>query len=412
VKAYLESYGCALNRGEAMEFESALRSAGWEISDSPEEANLNVLVTCAVIETTELEMIRRSRFLNSLGRPLIVAGCMSTAMRGRVEEAAPSARFVAPDSLSELCGIAGITDSSAWTPEPWPGTFCHTIPIASGCLGACAYCITKAARGELRSRHPNSVIDEINRIDFTQGSKEIQLTAQDTASYGRDIGSSLPVLIRAVASLDLPSKVRVGMMNPRNALTILDGLVRSYSDHHLFKFLHLPVQSGSDRILEEMGRGYTVADFMTIVGRFREEYPGLTLSTDLIVGYPGETDEDHNLNIELIKSAQPDIVNITRFSLRPGTKAERAAGRVPGAIAKNRSREMTDLRFSISLSKNEKKVGKEFKVTVTEKGTGNTMIGRTDNYEQVILPDRLQLGSVLDIEIMGYSPIHLIGKPL
>jgi tRNA A37 methylthiotransferase MiaB len=136
------------------------------------------------------------------------------------------------------------------------------------------------------------------------------------------------------------------------------------------------------------------------------------LSTDLIVGYPSETNEDHHLNVELIKSAQPDIVNITRFSPRPGTKAERATGKVSGTVAKNRSREMTDLRFSISLSKNERKVGGEFKVTVTEKGTGSSMIGRTDNYEQVILSDGPPLGSVIDVEIVGCSPIHLIGKPL
>lgn len=411
MRAYIESYGCALNRGEAMEFESALRASGWEISDSPEDSNLNMIATCAVIETTELEMIKRAKHLSSLGRPLIVSGCMVSALRDRVEKAAPGAKFVPPDSIGELCKIAGIADSSAWTPEPWPGTHCHTIPIASGCLGSCAYCITKAARGDLRSRPVERIKGEIGRIDWTRGAKEIQLTAQDTASYGRDIGLSLPDLLREVASLEFDMKVRVGMMNPRTALPIIDELIQSFSSPRIFKFLHLPVQSASDRILREMGRGYSVGDFSRIVARFREAFPGITLSTDLIVGYPGETEEDHSENLRLMRTALPDIVNITRFSPRPGTEAEKLGGKVPGRIAKDRSRELTDLRFSISLSKNKAKVGRIVDVIVTENGTDGTMIGRTGCYEQVILLPGTLLGSNAKMRVVSCSPIHLIGEP-
>lgn len=411
VRAYIEAFGCALNRGEALEFESVLKASGWEIVTVPEDANLNVIATCAVIETTEIEMIKRARYLSSLGRPLIITGCMASAMKDRIEKVAPEAEFIAPDNLDELCEAAGIVDSGDWTPEPWPGTCCHTIPIATGCLGSCAYCITKIARGELSSRSKEEILDEIHRIDWIGGAKEIQLTAQDAASYGQDIDSSLPELLAELTSSGLNMKIRVGMMNPRTVMSILDGLISSFSSLRIFKFLHLPVQSGSDDILQRMGRGYSRADFERIVEGFRQTYPNITLSTDLIVGYPGEEQEDHDENVELLKRIRPDIVNITRFSSRPGTRAESMKEKVPGRMAKERSRELTELRFSISRSKNNAKIGRITDVLVTEHGSGDSMIARTGDYEQVILPAGAQLGSTMGARIIGCSPIHLIGEP-
>lgn len=408
MRAYIEAYGCALNRGEALEFESILRSSGWDIVDSPEEANLNLIATCAVIQTTENQMIKRAKHLESLGRPLVVTGCMVSALRDKIEKAAPGARFVSPDDLDGLCRLAGVTDSGSWAPASWPGTVCHTIPIASGCIGDCAYCITKIARGAVKSRPRESIISEVSRIDWSGGSKEIQLTAQDAASFGIDIATNLPALLNDLAGSDFRLKVRVGMMNPRTVLPILSDLITSYRNEKIFRFLHLPVQSASDSILGSMGRGYAISDFEKIVKTFRDSYSNITLSTDLICGYPGETKDDHRCNVELIERVRPDIVNITRFSSRPGTRAQSLGDKVPGWVAKDRSRELTDIRFRISREKHLAKVGRQVRVLVTEKGTGETMIARTDDYEQVILPFKADLGSIMSVEIVGCSPIHLI----
>jgi len=394
-----------------MEFESILRSTGWDIADSPEDANLNVIATCAVIETTEIEMIKRARHLSSLGKPLVVIGCMASVLRERIEKVAPGAEFVPPDNVESLYRIAGVKSSDDWVLEPWLGTCCYTVPIASGCIGDCAYCITKIARGKLKSRPKERILGEIERIDRSSGMKEIQLTAQDSASYGIDIGSSLPKLLGELARVDSPMRIRVGMMNPRTVLPILGDLISAYKDRSVFKFLHLPVQSGSDRILRAMGRGYVVEDFERIVREFRERFPGMTISTDLIVGYPGETEEDHARNVALVERVAPDIINITRFSSRPGTRAESDKGKVPGWVAKNRSRELTEARFRISESKNRTKIGRETEVLTTEPGTGTTMIARTDNYEQVILPERCKLGIRMKVRITDCSPIHLIAEP-
>ncbi|HDP96251.1 MAG TPA: tRNA (N(6)-L-threonylcarbamoyladenosine(37)-C(2))-methylthiotransferase [Euryarchaeota archaeon] len=411
MKAYIESHGCALNRGEALEFKSILRSAGWDLVSEPDSADLNVIATCAVIETTEKEMMKRVRHLSSVGKPLIVTGCMASVLRSKIEPIAPQALFVNPDNMEKMCEIVGVRQQDKWAPEAIPETFCHILPIASGCLGECSYCITRNARGELKSRPVDGVTENISRMDFSRGAREIQLTAQDTASYGRDTGVSLPDLLREVTSLDYDFKTRIGMMNPRTVMPILDDLVDTFEHEKIFKFLHLPIQSASDRILAEMNRGYTVEDFREIVRRFRGRYPEITLSTDLIVGYPDETRSDHLANIDFLESMKPNIVNITRFSPRPGTKAANGNNRVPGWVVKSRSRELTRTRFKISNEANRSKVGKVYDVIVTEKGTKNTMIARTNNYDQVILPRSVDLGQRVRVKINDFSPIHLIGYP-
>ena len=411
MKAYIEAHGCALNRGEALEFRSILKSAGWDMVSTPDSADLNVIATCAVIETTEKEMMKRVKHLSSIGKPLIVTGCMASALRNKIEPLAPQALFVNPDNIESMCNLVGVKQQETWVPEAIPGTFCHILPIASGCLGECSYCITRNARGELKSRSVDSVTESISRIDFSRGGSEIQLTAQDTASYGRDMGISLPDLLREITSLDFNLKIRVGMMNPRTVMPILDDLVDAFASEKIFKFLHLPVQSGSDRILKEMNRGYTVNDFRQIIGRFRDRYPEITISTDIIVGYPDETHNDHLANIDLLKSVKPRIINITRFSPRPETKAANDNNRVSGWVVKSRSRELTQTRFEISNEANKSKVGSFYDVIVTEKGIKNTMIARTDNYDQVILPRSVDLGQRVKVKINDFSPIHLIGYP-
>jgi len=201
------------------------------------------------------------------------------------------------------------------------------VPIATGCLGNCAYCITKIARGDLSSRHPSGIIESVRSL-ASSGPIEIQLTGQDTAAYGLDIGTDLPSLVREICAIPGDFRLRVGMMNPRSALPIVKQISDAYAEQKVFKFLHLPVQSASDEILAHMERGYRVADFRMFVDAVRKVVPEMTLSTDIIVGYPGEKEEDHMANLDLIREVKPDIVNVTRFSPRPGTRAAEEGGHV------------------------------------------------------------------------------------
>ena len=407
MKAYVEAYGCTLNFGESREIEDVLVEKGWEVVDELEGSDLAVLVTCVVIETTEREMLKRIAQLSTAPR-LVVTGCMATACREKAERVAPSAVFVAPGDLESFsqfvdsCGIGRrptIRERESYS----------IVPIATGCRGACSYCITRLARGELKSRSQARVVAAV-RSAASSGPREIQLTAQDTAAYGCDIGTDLPAMVEEVCRIPLDFRLRVGMMNPKSVMPVADRIAKMYLEPKVFKFLHLPVQSASDRLLEHMDRGYTVQDFGSIVTTVRKLVPRITISTDLIVGYPGESENDHRKNLALIKDIRPDIVNVTRFSSRPGTKAAVADGQVVGWKAKDRSRELTELRFEVALERNAAWKDMTFTTLATEKGKNMSTILRSDEYKQVVVPESLTLGKYYEVRVVGATPTYLIGS--
>jgi threonylcarbamoyladenosine tRNA methylthiotransferase CDKAL1 len=406
MKAYVEAYGCTLNVGESKETEELLAGKGWEIVDDPSGSDLVVLVTCVVIEATERAMLKRLRELSSAPR-LVVTGCMASACRDRAEKIVPSAEFIppgSPTSLAELIGDVGPVRHSVREEGS-----CSIVPIATGCKGTCAYCITRLARGDLRSRSVETIVESVRRWSAGRP-REIQITAQDTAAYGSDIGTDLPTLVRRICDIPHDFRLRIGMMNPSSALAILDPLCSMFKEPKVFKFLHLPVQTASDRLLRDMDRGYTASDFTGIVSDVRSKVPGITLSTDLIVGYPGETEEDHRANLLLIEEALPDIVNVTRYSSRPGTKAAASGTGVVGWKTKDRSREITKTRFRVSLRKNKELVGKRVKALATEHGKDSSTILRTDEYKQLIVRAQLELGRYYDLVIREATPTYLMAS--
>ena len=407
MRAYVEAYGCTLNVGESREMRAHLAERGWDLVASPDDADLAVLVTCVVIEKTERQMLKRVKDLRRVPK-LLVTGCMATACRERAEEVAPHAVFAPPGDLESFSAVVGAIDAERRDPRPPNRYPVAIVPLSTGCVGSCAYCITKLARGELRSRAEASIVDNV-REAVSRGPIEVQLTAQDTAAYGMDIGSDLPGLVRRVCEVPGDFRVRVGMMNPKSALRIPGGLTNMYLEPKLFKFLHLPVQSGSDAVLSRMNRGYTTGEFEFIVSRLREAVPELSLSTDLIVGYPGETDDDHRANLELIARSEPDIVNVTRFSPRPGTAASEEPGKVSGAKAKDRSRELGVARFSVALRRNRTWIGREVRALATEPGKPGTTILRTDEYRQLVVPGELKLGEWSKVLVTGATATYLKG---
>lgn len=407
MKAYVEAYGCTLNFGESREIEDLLVEKGWEITNDPRDSDLAVLVTCVVIETTERAMLKRVSELADSPR-LVVTGCMATACREKAKRLAPSAEFVAPGDLESFSRLlespAPAKKAIAKERESY-----SIVPIATGCKGACSYCITRLARGELKSRAPAKIVEAVRR-SVVSGPREVQLTAQDSAAYGCDIQTDLPAVVASVCRLPLDFRLRIGMMNPKSVLPIVDRIADMYLEPKVFKFLHLPLQSASDSLLEHMERGYSLDDFRSVVGRVRKTVPLVTLSTDLIVGYPGETEDDHRDNLSIISELKPDIVNVTRFSPRPGTKAADADKQVVGWKAKDRSREITALRFGISLERNRSWLGKSFTALATERGKNDSTILRNDVYKQIVVSKSLQLGRYYAIEVVDATPTYLIGS--
>ncbi|OGS43116.1 MAG: hypothetical protein A3K76_03655 [Euryarchaeota archaeon RBG_13_57_23] len=407
MRAYVEAYGCTLNFGESREVEDLLASKGWSIVQSPDEADLAVLATCVVVEKTERAMVKRLAELRTVPK-LIVTGCMATACREKVQSLVPDAVFVGPGDLGRMAEVTR-TESGLSSPSKVERESYGIVPIATGCLGNCSYCITRLARGELKSRRFDDIVGTIHDMVST-GPREIRLTAQDTAAYGADIGSSLPALVDGICGVPHDFRLRVGMMNPKNVLPKLQLVTNMYLQPKVFKFLHLPLQSASDRILSEMDRGYTLADFKHIVTEARAVSPAISFSTDLIVGYPGETEEDHEMNLRAVAETEPDIVNVTKFSSRPGTKAAMSGPKVVGWKAKDWSREITDLRFRVAMGRNSTWIGGRVVALSTEKGKKGSTIFRTDEYRQVVVKGVHQLGGFHTLRVTDATATYLRGE--
>ncbi|MDD1767911.1 MAG: tRNA (N(6)-L-threonylcarbamoyladenosine(37)-C(2))-methylthiotransferase [Methanomassiliicoccales archaeon] len=399
-----------MNQGEGSVLEKKLESLGHEVVQSAEDADLVVLNTCTVILPTEKKMVKRMKEISKQGKHLIVSGCMAAVQPDQIKDAVPDALIIPPfeyDSFSPL-----VTDHfgvGTFTRMLEPDNVTAIVPIAQGCLGSCTYCITRMARGKLRSYSMESVIDSC-RKSIDQGAKELLITAQDTACYGLDRGHNLGELVAAVSGISGRFRMRIGMMNPDSLHRIIETLVPAWESDKVYKFLHLPVQSGSNRIIKAMGRHYTVDDFKLHVEMFRNRFRNLTLSTDVITGFPGETDKDHKATTDLIKEVRPNIVNVTRYSPRPGTVAADAKNQVPGWVSKERSRELTQTRFKIGKSLNIGKEGDVEEVLVTERGKNDTYIGRTISYTPVVIEEGVRLGDFVDVEIVRSASTYVFGR--
>jgi len=264
----------------------------------------------------------------------------------------------------------------------------------------------------LKSYMPSSIIERIKE-DVKNGFKEFWITSQDNACYGFDIGTNLAELLSAIVKIEGKFFVRVGMMNPVHLIRrreLLEKLVQVFKNEKIFKFVHLPVQSGSNKVLRDMNRGHTIEEFLEVVDFFKKEIPEITIETDIIVGYPTETEEDFEKTINLLKTLEPDVVNISRFFPRPKTPAEKLK-QLPIEVVNERSRRVHELVREVTLKRNKRYLGKSLEVFVDEIGKDNSYIGRTMNYKPVVIKtDEDILGKVVRVEIVDAKSNFLIGR--
>ena len=414
MKFYIETYGCTANQGNSQDLARALEDLG-HIPSSLKEADAVIVNTCAVTEKTERKVVRRLGLLQ--GERLIVAGCLSVAVPESIRAISCRERL----GLLNRSSAAGISDLFNDNELP-PGTspdalphdtsqlaadLCAVVNISEGCNGSCSYCIVTKARGNLLSRRVEDIVAEVEKL-VALGTAEVQISAQDTAAYGSDIGTNLGQLLERLVKIPGDFRLRVGMMNPNSASLIRDLLLRAYQSPKIYRFLHIPVQSGSDEILRNMGRRYSAASFLELVCAFRYAIPKITIITDVIVGFPGETDGDFIETMDLIKRLQPDKVNITRFSARPGTAAAQKYD-MPDRIKKDRSREMTGLWQKIAAERNQQYVGEVLPARITERGRDGTMKARAENYLGIVVKGRPKLGSVVLVQVTHSNPFYVSG---
>ncbi len=389
---YTEGYGCSLNLSETEMINGFLVKNGFSPVNDFKKADFVIINTCSVKQVTEQRMLFRIKFLlkeKKLGAKLLVFGCLASAQHEMVEKISPQI-IVLDNNLASLCSALKIL------PEYFSHKiipikskeFISIIPISTGCLGSCTYCSARLARKELKSYPVESILHALRRAvngeELNKPSKEIWLTSQDLGCYGFDIGSSLPKLLKEALKVNGTYRIRLGMMNPNHFMKIKEDLLPLMKDEGVYKFLHLPVQSGSNKILKSMGRNYSVKDFMECVNYARKIIPNITIATDIIVGFPNESEADFKKTIKLLEKIKPDIVNISRFGKRKGTYAEKMIGQLVESEKKNRSRFLSNVCRDFFIMNGKSFLGKEVLCLVLEK-TKNGFNARTNEYKTVFV---------------------------
>ncbi|MCD6114063.1 MAG: tRNA (N(6)-L-threonylcarbamoyladenosine(37)-C(2))-methylthiotransferase [Thermoprotei archaeon] len=421
MKVYMENYGCPVNKADGAYMLSLLYKAGFNEAKSPDEADIIIINTCTVRKDTENNMVKRIRKLYALasrkGAKLIVAGCLPKAQPYLVNTVAPNASMVSPQNYDRIVDVA-LSKSRVVLLKGERRTdivpmyvngVVAAIPIAEGCLGNCSYCIVKLARGNLKSYPPRLIIERVKQA-LAKGVVEIDLTAQDTAAYGLDIGTNLAELVSEITEINGDFMVRIGMMNPNLALKMLDELLEIYKHPKVYKFLHIPLQSGDNRVLKIMNRPYTVEEFKEIVREFRRKIPEINITTDIIVGHPGEDEKAFENTLKIMREIGFDRIHLAIYSLRPHTLSA-SMPQIPSAVKKARMKRAIKVMEKEAYKKHSRFIGRKVNVLVTETGRNNTLVGRTINYYPVILPPTESImGLWVKVEITDATFYDLRGK--
>ncbi|GKZ12909.1 tRNA (N(6)-L-threonylcarbamoyladenosine(37)-C(2))-methylthiotransferase [Haladaptatus sp. T7] len=413
---HIETYGCTSNRGESRQIESALRDAGHYRVEGPEQADVAIMNTCTVVEKTERNMVRRAKELQSETADLIITGCMALAQGDEFRAEDVNAQIMHWDDVP-----TAVTNGECPTPgpgvEPVLDGVVGILPIARGCMSDCSYCITKHATGKIDSPSVEENVEKARALVHA-GAKELRITGQDTGVYGWDRGErKLHVLLDRICNeIEGDFRVRVGMANPKGVHGIREELAQVFAENdELYNFIHAPVQSGSNDVLGDMRRQHQVEEYVEIVETFDEYLDYWTLSTDFIVGFPTETDDDHEQSMALLRETRPEKLNVTRFSKRPNTDAAEMKG-LGGTKKKERSKEMSELKMDIVGAAYDEMVGTEKRVMVVEEGTGDSVKCRDEAYRQIIVQNAtehgIEPGDFLDVEVTSHQTVYAFGTPV
>ena len=361
--------------------------------------------------------VKSSRKMSGKGARLIVTGCMASANPDRIREAAPKARIISINNMPEMLPkmLNGNTGTIALAYKRIDRSkFIYTptgviarIPISDGCLSSCSFCETKFARGPLNSFSEELILRAVSNA-VSNGAKEIELASQDTGAYGADKKTDIAYLVSKAADINGNFRIRIGMLNPEHLHKYLDRLIECYKSDKVYKFLHLPVQSGSDSVLKDMKRNYSAEEFRAYVREIREKIPGISIATDMIVGYPMETEEDFEMSINMLNDVRPAITNVSKFWERPNATAKRS-GRLSNATIKERSIRMARLAKAIQYEDLSMAIGTTEKVCVTESNQRSN-IARDIFYRNIALKDKEGLGSEINVRITGNSSVCLLAE--
>ena len=417
-KIFVEAYGCSASFADSEMISGLIVNGGHTLATDSSESDLNLIVTCSVKDTTANKMMHRIKSLKT--KPLIVAGCLPKAEQSNVEKFTENASLLGPNSLGKTLDVINSTLSGkkqialedsdlskVGLPKVRLNSAVGIVEIASGCMSECTFCQTKLSKGDLSSYRLGDIVRQV-QTEIREGCKEVWLTSTDNGCYGFDIGTDLPTLVNTVTEIPEDFMIRVGMMNPMYMPRIKKNLIEAYDNDKVFKFLHLPVQSGSDKVLNDMKRGHTSETFKEIVKKVKRRFENFTISTDVIVGFPSETEEDFQKTITLLDETKPDVVNLSKYSARPGTDAAKLK-QIDAAEIKRRSKIVFEQINKISMESNKKWIGWKGKVLFDE-NTEEGIKGRNYAYKPISIDEEVKIGQSHIVEITNATVKRLTGK--
>jgi tRNA-2-methylthio-N6-dimethylallyladenosine synthase len=405
---YIETYGCQMNLADTEIVLGILKKQGYDVTNKPEEADVVLLNTCSIRDNAEQRIYGRIGNLKTLKQNnpdlvLGILGCMAERLRkDLVEDKKVVDLVVGPDEyrrLPEYIDVAFNGDKGIGVKLSRTETYDDIEPhredglnawisVMRGCDKFCTFCVVPFTRGRERSRSLQSIVAELENLS-TRGFKDVTLLGQNVNSY-LDEESTNPWdfadLLSASAKVDRTMRIRFSTSHPQD---ISDKLLYTISEHpNLCNYIHLPVQSGSNRILDLMNRTYTVEHYLNLIEKAKKIIPGVSFSTDIISGFPTETWEDHFATLEVLKQVRYDGAYMFKYSPREGTKAFKMQDDVAEDIKSKRLQEIVDLQQQISLEKNQEMIGREEIILVEgfSKKSNEYIAGRTDTNKMVIVP--------------------------
>ncbi len=415
MRAFVKTYGCTLNQADSEIMSSIMEREGIGVAESIENADVVIVNTCTVKKATAQKILYNLNNLDNAGRKVIVTGCMAGANQNLIEKYAPNASIVtianadriADAALDVAKGKRVILNKYKKSErlallEP-SNSIIAKIGVSDGCLSSCGFCETKFARGPLNSFSEELILNAI-RNSVRSGAKEVQLTSQDMGAYGIDRKTNVAELMERIAEIDGNFKVRIGMLNPEHLDKYFDALVEQLRNiRRFYSFVHLPVQSGSNKVLHDMKRNCKIDEFDAYVKELRRRIPGITMETDIIVGFPTETDSDFEETAEFIKRTRPDVTNISRFGARPHAPAS-ALEQHESETINLRSVKLSRIVRSVQHELNDRFIGKRLNLIITESNE-KSFNGRTQEYKLVVLPKSsdVSIGSEMDAVIKSAS---------
>jgi len=431
---YIETYGCSANKNNSEIIAGILRQSGYQITNNEKIAEILIINTCIVKGKTETKIKRRIQDLSNLykSKMIIVAGCMPETDFNSLKRINPHLLLLGihhtrdivklikdynDNKLTKQKGgfyISNVYEEKLCSPKISTNKLISITQISEGCLGECTFCKVKFAKGSLSS-YPQAKIIKSIESDLKSGAKEIWLTSQDNASYGLDRSKNeLPELLKKILSLKHKFKLRLGMMNPNNLFPIINEMIEIYKNPKMYKFLHIPIQSASDKILVDMNRYYKIEKAEEIIKRFKKEFPDITIATDIIVGYPTETEVDHKFNIKFIEEFKPDVFNLSKFSSHKETKAGKL-NIIDKEIINKRASELMDLHRKTAKENKQKFKDKTIKVFINSKtNIPNIYESRDENYNIILInsKDKSILGKNIDVKIKEIGVHHMLGEAI